>query len=520
MNKSLLILCCFFALNMVVPNPNSAVLGQTYPAPWPTPDSTWIEYTILGSSLTDYANGDCEKSDPTNGGSGVNPANVDVFNGCTGGAPMNLPSAYYYYDDTNDVFFFRLLLRATPSQGGGLAAKTWNVLFDLDGDGWMEFFVEVEGNAEVINLYYSNALTQEVITPECDDGEGLVWQQAITMGTHVRIVDDTATSGGYYLDWQAPLSAFDSCDGTQIVTECSTIQMNFTTSTTPQNPTLKDFVYRPGEYEIAVDKPMPGGDPFQPACPGPPDPSQDPIVAEMSHTCGGGVNYSPITLTAYTLDTYVLQPNPPGEDIIVDTIASVTFSYALFGTSTYTTIGTVTTPDTGTLNAYSIDWDTSGLSGTALYRIKVLVVDDYGNDNDLCNTMYSVPMSDCAPLLVELKNFMAVPRSNSLLLVWETVSEVDNAGFLLWRSDSEDGEYTLITQDLIPAEGGDTWGAVYTYEDATAEPGKTYYYKLEDVDYQGTGTFHGPVRGFFFEKNLFFLNPLRLLASVSSPAAF
>jgi hypothetical protein len=35
------------------------------------------------------------------------------------------------------------------------------------------------------------------------------------------------------------------------------------------------------------------------------------------------------------------------------------------------------------------------------------------------------------------------------ILTWTTASELDNAGFNLWRSDSENGRYIRIT-DLIP----------------------------------------------------------------------
>ena len=41
--------------------------------------------------------------------------------------------------------------------------------------------------------------------------------------------------------------------------------------------------------------------------------------------------------------------------------------------------------------------------------------------------------------------------------------------------------------------GGRYMGDVYSFEDTTVEPGKTYYYKLEDIDYNGKSTFHDPV---------------------------
>ena len=43
------------------------------------------------------------------------------------------------------------------------------------------------------------------------------------------------------------------------------------------------------------------------------------------------------------------------------------------------------------------------------------------------------------PLAVTLASFEAQGQTNSILLTWETVSEIDNAGFNLYRSDSSAG---------------------------------------------------------------------------------
>jgi exosortase sorting signal-containing protein len=80
-----------------------------------------------------------------------------------------------------------------------------------------------------------------------------------------------------------------------------------------------------------------------------------------------------------------------------------------------------------------------------------------------------------------------------IVIQWKTASEIDNAGFHLWRSDARDGGYRRITAVLIPAEGGPARGVDYEYEDNDVAPGRTYHYKLEDMDGQGLSTFHGPV---------------------------
>jgi len=97
------------------------------------------------------------------------------------------------------------------------------------------------------------------------------------------------------------------------------------------------------------------------------------------------------------------------------------------------------------------------------------------------------------PMAVELVRFEAVPGSLGIVLAWETASEIDSAGFHLWRSASAGEPFDRITAEMIAAEGGLFWGASYTYEDLEVEMGRTYWYKLEDIDVYGRSTFHGPV---------------------------
>ena len=92
---------------------------------------------------------------------------------------------------------------------------------------------------------------------------------------------------------------------------------------------------------------------------------------------------------------------------------------------------------------------------------------------------------------VELASFTAVSAGGGKVsLHWETATEVDNAGFNIYRSKFPDGTYKKINNGLIPAPGNATTGATYSFEDT---PGRgTFYYKLEDVDFYAESTMHGP----------------------------
>jgi len=101
----------------------------------------------------------------------------------------------------------------------------------------------------------------------------------------------------------------------------------------------------------------------------------------------------------------------------------------------------------------------------------------------------------CEPTAVELARFEAWPEEGVAVHVeWETVTEVDNLGFNLYRADASDGPYVKLNEELIPSQApGSPIGALYVWLDEGVEVGQTYYYKLEDVDIYGHTTMHGPV---------------------------
>lgn len=99
------------------------------------------------------------------------------------------------------------------------------------------------------------------------------------------------------------------------------------------------------------------------------------------------------------------------------------------------------------------------------------------------------------PTLVELVSFEAVGHGQAVLVAWETASEIDTAGFHIWRSWKRkpgEGDFIRITGSLIPAQGSPSCGAIYHYYDGFVIPGHAYCYRLEDVSVSGNSTFHVP----------------------------
>lgn len=96
------------------------------------------------------------------------------------------------------------------------------------------------------------------------------------------------------------------------------------------------------------------------------------------------------------------------------------------------------------------------------------------------------------PTAITLASFSARAGSDSVVLAWETGTEIDNAGFNLYRAASASGPWTQLNGALIAAAGDAVSGASYSFVDS---PGYgTFYYELEDVDFNGVSTTHGPLK--------------------------
>lgn len=81
----------------------------------------------------------------------------------------------------------------------------------------------------------------------------------------------------------------------------------------------------------------------------------------------------------------------------------------------------------------------------------------------------------------------------AVIVEWTTESEVNHAGFNLYRSESPEGPYIKLNDTLIPASPDPVAGGSYVYTDTTVSAGVTYYYRLEDVELDGSSTTHGPI---------------------------
>jgi hypothetical protein len=78
-------------------------------------------------------------------------------------------------------------------------------------------------------------------------------------------------------------------------------------------------------------------------------------------------------------------------------------------------------------------------------------------------------------------------------ITWETASEVNTAGFNIYRSNSPEGPWQKINQQLIPPSEDPVGGGSYKFVDTQAQPGQTYYYQLEEIELSGSSTQFDPI---------------------------
>lgn len=96
-----------------------------------------------------------------------------------------------------------------------------------------------------------------------------------------------------------------------------------------------------------------------------------------------------------------------------------------------------------------------------------------------------------APALAQ--QAVSTPVPGTVIVEWTTESEVNQAGFNIYRSENQDGPYVKLNDSLIPSSPDPLSGGVYSFADTTVKAGVTYYYELEDVELDGKTTMHGPI---------------------------
>jgi uncharacterized repeat protein (TIGR01451 family) len=372
-----------------------------YPGTWPT---NWTPYTTNGISILDFTagGGDATK--------GATPSQSGDIAPCAGGSAL-------FSRDANNLYF-RLCVDADPyvstaSSGPYTASGSWTLLIDVNGDGFREFAVFLDGKGsqnfdtapDDLYVVYKKDLSQSFTSSDLQTGTGgsatpgsaVLWVQDSAIGSPTRqTIADGETGwpglgrdlsrtrtvdrgdGTYYLDIQVPLAALDATSkGGPKVTLNTPISFVFATATSNTDPYQKDIAF-PGTFSPTATVPLPFGDIVtgnttypQPGIP----------------TVTAGACSAANTLSATILDSLSITSS----STVGSSITSVKFFYQFDSdgdskpdpTGTWMLIGNGSIPVTvpATTNPWQVTWNSTTVS-KGLYFIKAVAVDNAGYTTD------------------------------------------------------------------------------------------------------------------------------------------
>ncbi|MBN1479359.1 T9SS C-terminal target domain-containing protein [candidate division KSB1 bacterium] len=98
------------------------------------------------------------------------------------------------------------------------------------------------------------------------------------------------------------------------------------------------------------------------------------------------------------------------------------------------------------------------------------------------------------PVSVALVSFTASQMEYGVKIQWIAASEINHAGYNIFRTTSRDGEYHKINTELIKYDVSSSVGEKqYQYLDTDILSGDVFY-KLEEMNLDGHSTWHGPIQ--------------------------
>jgi hypothetical protein len=146
-----------------------------------------------------------------------------------------------------------------------------------------------------------------------------------------------------------------------------------------------------------------------------------------------------------------------------------------------------------TITLLGVQPHTSDNCSTQAYNSSLIVTQFLTAENATNHACLWAQISDFEPTAVTLNGLSALAQEGEVEVSWETTSEIGTMGFNLYRATSEDGERSLVNDELIISNlaPGSLDGATYTFTDKLGSAGDHYW--LEEVEFDGTTMLYGPV---------------------------
>jgi len=143
-------------------------------------------------------------------------------------------------------------------------------------------------------------------------------------------------------------------------------------------------------------------------------------------------------------------------------------------------------------NSFTVRVVFDAVAATAAVSNTVIVENGADANGNPVNGLASATIAiEEQPTTAVIKFFTATVSADEVTLLWETITEIDNLGFNIWRSAQPGSGYQRANGTLIPSQALGTSGAQYDFAD-TGVPSGNWYYKLEIIAETGeTSGWHG-----------------------------
>ena len=163
------------------------------------------------------------------------------------------------------------------------------------------------------------------------------------------------------------------------------------------------------------------------------------------------------------------------------------------------------TPSQGSYDDITGVWSAgpinSGSSATLTINATVNTITDISNCASLdvasSNPLDTFPdnNSDCAditPTRAVLSDFRAYEDNGQVVIEWATASEIDTAGFHIFRLDESADDYIKINDQILPGLLTSPQGGTYSLVDTGASPYNSLTYVLMEIEGKGKENVYGP----------------------------
>jgi hypothetical protein len=140
-------------------------------------------------------------------------------------------------------------------------------------------------------------------------------------------------------------------------------------------------------------------------------------------------------------------------------------------------------------------WRNGGGSWTNMGSTIVDITNNYVEQTGLDSFSDWSIAENTAALPIQLAHFSATVNQSAgdVRLAWGTITETNNYGFYVQRSRGNQNGYSDLSNSFVPGHGTTVEPHEYSWTNVNVQPG-TYYYRLRQVDLDGTQHFIDGVR--------------------------